>query len=40
MILSLLYDMFHKGEEQTFNKVIAHIQNGRVSQRPHVKERI
>jgi len=32
--------MFHKGEEQAFNNVIAHIQNGRVNQRPHVKERI
>lgn len=26
--------------EDTFNFVIAHIQNGRTNQRPHVKERI
>lgn len=32
--------MFHKGEEQSFNKVISHIQNGRKNARPHVKDRI
>ena len=26
--------------ESDFNEVITHIQNGRVNQRPHVKERI
>ncbi len=30
----------HDSRKDAFNEVIAHIQNGRINSRPHVKERI